>query len=581
MPAVAFAVAVTGASACGTDGSPPSTETEVLYAPAVAAPAPEPTRGSLEFQDVAREVGLDFWQENGAFGAKWLPETFGSGGGFFDLDGDQLPDVLLVNQTTWDGHEGERGKPTPSVFHNRGDGTFEDVTAEVGLDFPLLGMGVAFADYDADGDTDVYLTALGPNRLLRNDHGRFVDIPGALGTAGERWGEGEPAWSTAAAWVDVDRDGWVDLVVCNYVRWTSAVNLHHVYDGVTPGYGGPESYEGESCRLYANLEGHGFEDRTESSGVLRPEAKSLGIAVADFDDDGWPDLVIANDMARHSLFRNRGDGTFEDIAVQAGVAYSEDGLTRAGMGIDVGDLTGDGRLSIAIGNFTDEAVSLFTQIGGGLFQDRAGVARLRRPSLPSLTFGLAFADLDLDGNLDLALANGHIEPTVNAVEAAVTYRQAPQLFLGDGRRGFVDVSGDVGHDFKKEIVGRGLAVSDFDRDGDLDLLVTENGGPVHLFRNEMPAAARRFVRVRLVGLPPNLGALGAVVTLYTSEGRQRRMVRSGGSYLSESETNPVLFGLGSAPGADSVSVRWPTTGLTRTWGPVELGSTVVLRETAR
>jgi ketosteroid isomerase-like protein len=512
-----------------------------------------------------------------------MPETMGSGVAFLDYDVDGWPDLLLVNSTTWPGYE--RGlRPTSHLYRNLGDGRFEDVTSAAGLDVPLYGMGAVAADYDADGDPDLYLTAVGTNRLLRNDGGRFTDVTSLTGASGNRpGGDAPPAWSTGAAWSDVDRDGWLDLFVCNYVQWTPDTDLFTTLDGTNKSYATPHQYEGESCRMYRNetgersARGGSFTDVTDEVGLANPDGKSLGVIVEDFNRDGWPDIAVSNDTYQNFLYLNDGDGTFTDAALPAGVAFDEFGRARAGMGIDVADVTSSGRLSIAIGNFSNEPVSLYTQIGDGVFQDLAGSARLTRSTLLPLTFGLLFADLDLDGYPDLLLGNGHIEPDINAVQRDVTFAQPPQLLQNDGRGQFVDVTGQVGGGFEQPIVARGIATADIDRDGDLDLVFGVNGGPVKLLRNDVSTDAARWLRVRLVGEAPNRNAIGAVVTLYAGETAQRRMIRAGSSYLSQSELNPVLFGLGDRTAADSVIVRWPRGGLTR-HGRADAGAELVLRE---
>ena len=573
------ALATMLAATAGCDRSAPADEAPPAFTePGTRAGFSDSSSVHLRFTEIAQDVGVRFVHETGAFGEKWMPETMGSGGGFLDWDSDGLPDILLVNGMAWPGHEGDRARATARLFRNRGDGGFEDRTPP-GLDAPIYGMGAAFADYDGDGDPDVYLTAVGTNRLLRNDGGRFTDVATALGVTGNSGAPGDsPAWSTAATWFDVDRDGWLDLVVCNYVRWTPETDLFTTLDGTTKSYATPQRYEGETCRLYQNLQGRGFDDVTEAAGLLNPAGKSMGIAVDDFDGDGWFDFVVANDTYANFLYFNNGDGTFRDGAVRAGVAFDEVGRARAGMGVDVADLTGDGQLSIVVGNFSNEPVGLFTEVGNGLFQDRAGAARLTRASLLSLTFGVAFADFDLDGNLDLLLANGHIEPDIASVQEGISFAQRLQLFLGDGEGRFRDVSDQVGPSFTEPLVARALATADYDRDGDLDFLVTTNGDRARLFRNDLPAGESRWIRLRLEGMAPNRGAVGAVVTVYTGEHRQRRVVRTGVGYLSQSESNPVLIGLGDASVADSVTVRWPTTGREDRIGPVSAGETRVVTE---
>ncbi len=544
--------------------------------------AAAPTDGAstaIHFTDITAAAGIAFVHQTGAFGNKWMPETMGSGGGFLDYDNDSWPDLFLVNGTEWPGHETAARRPTPRLYRNLGNGRFEDVTRRAGLEFSMYGMGAAFADYDADGDVDIYITAVGSNKLLRNDGGRFTDVTTPAGVDGNSGkSEDPPAWSTAAAWVDVDRDGWLDLFVCNYVRWTPETDLWTTMDGKTKSYATPQQYQGETCRLYANVKGRRFNDITERAGVHDPNGKALGVAVADFNDDGWPDLVVANDTYPNFLYLNKGDGTFTDIGVRAGIAYDEFGRARAGMGVDVADITGEGRLSIAIGNFSHEPLSLYTQIGAELFQDRAGLARLTRTSLLPLTFGVVFADFDLDGAIDLVVGNGHIEPGINAVQQEITFAQPPQLFRNDGRGQFTDISGAVGPAFTEPIVARGVATADIDRDGDLDVLITVNGAAPRLLRNDLPSEGVNWVKIHVKGKAPNRAAVGAVVTVYAGDLRQSRMVRAGSSYLSQSEINPLVFGLGALPRADSVTVRWPTSGAVHMLGVVCAGETRIVVE---
>jgi len=531
------------------------------------------TTTALRFADITGEAGIDFVHETGAFGEKWMPETMGSGGGFLDFDGDGWLDILLVNGMDWPGHESSEPRATLALYRNLGDGTFRDVTSEVGLAVSLYGMGAAFADYDGDRDVDVFVTAVGSNKLFRNDGGTFTDVSLATGVAGGRSAgrESLAAWSTGAAWLDYDRDGWVDLFVCNYVRWTPETDLYATLDGSTKSYATPEQYEGESCELYRNRNGLRFEDVTRVSGVYDPAGKSLGLAVYDFDDDGWLDVVVANDTEHNFLYLNQADGTFADVAIGSGIGYDEYGRARAGMGIDVAEVVDAGRESIVIGNFSQEPLSLYTQLEEGLFQDLAGQARLTGPSLLRLTFGVAFVDLDLDGRLDLVTANGHIEPTINDVQQNITFDQRPQAFLNAGDGTFVEVSETVGDGFAAPVVGRGVAYGDIDRDGDPDLLITVNGGRPIMLRNDLAAAAENTFVLELRGRPPNTGALGAVVTLYTGDMRQKRLVRTGSSYLSQSDFGSLLFGLGTNEKVDSIRVRWPTTAQVKTFGGVSGG----------
>jgi len=552
-------------------GSRPDVEVEQpAYASASYATVGDSrTATPLRFDNITETTGIDFIHETGAFGEKWMPETMGSGGGFLDYDVDGLPDLFLVNGSEWPGHSTGGPSATPRLYRNRGNGMFEDVTVVAGLEFSIYGMGSAFADYDADGDPDIYVTAVGDNKLLRNDNGFFVDVTTELGVSGnDETGTDPPAWSTAAAWVDVDRDGWVDLFVCNYVKWTPESDLFTTLDGKNKSYATPQQYSGETCRLYSNSEGRRFEDVTARSGIFNPDGKSLGLAVTDINRDGWPDVVVANDTERNFLYLNNGNGIFTDIGLRAGIGFDEFGRARAGMGVDVADLTGDGSLSIVVGNFSREPLSLFRQIDTELFQDVAGKARLTRESILMLTFGVLFTDLDLDGDIDLIAANGHIEPEINAVQQDVTFAQAPQVFLNDGNGEFVEVSSQIGGSFEEPVVARGIAHADIDRDGDPDLLITVNGGSPMLLRNEMPGGVRNSIGITLRGRAPNLDAIGANVILYAQGRIQRRMVRTGSSYLSQSDVGTLLFGLDDATIVDSLIVRWPTTGV-NVWHELE------------
>ena len=587
---LAVGVLAPAATACGggesQSGEAPSyTQTR----PGFTERAGSDASTSIRFTDVTAAVGIDFVHATGAFGEKWMPETMGSGVIVLDYDGDRWPDLFFVNSTGWEGRAEDRGAAS-MLLRNLGDGTVRDVTAEAGLGRPIYGMGGTAADYDADGDTDLYVTAVGDNRLYRNDGGRFTDVTRETGTEGNAPDATQPAWSTAAAWFDADGDGWLDLLVCNYVDWTPETDLFFSRDGVNKSYATPEEYNGESCRLLRNEAPGGsgsggpsgaarrFRDVTAESGLDNPDGKSLGIAVDDFTGDGLPDVAIANDTYQNFLYENQGDGTFVDVALDAGVAFDEFGRARAGMGVDVGDILNRGQLSIGIGNFSNEPVSLFTEIQAGLFQDLAGAARLTRSTLLPLTFGLRFADLDLDRYVDLVLGNGHIEPEIEAIQADVTFAQPPLLFRNDARGGFADVGGLVGGGFDAPIVARGVATLDFDRDGDLDLVISTNGGPARLFRNDL-APGPGWVRLRLEGAAPNLGAIGATVRVFVGDVAQRFAVSTASSYLSQSETNPVLAGLGGAPRADSVIVMWPAGGRSVA-GPIEAGEEVEIREAA-
>jgi hypothetical protein len=516
----------------------------------------------LRFADITKEAGINFKHITGAFGAKWMPETLGSGGGFLDYDNDGWIDILLINSCEWEGHKTGKVDEAPKLFRNNGNNTFTDVSKKAGLSrISTYGMGASFADFDADGDQDIYITAVGPNLLLRNDNGLFTDVTTKMHVAGnDQESGGSPEWSTSSAWVDVDRDGWLDLFVSNYVKWSPETDIYTTIDGKTKSYATPDVYEGQSCRLYKNIRGESFEDITKISGILNDEGKSLGVAVEDFNNDMWPDLVISNDTQPNFLYINNGDGTFNNVAVPSGIAYDENGRARAGMGIDVADIDNNEKLAIAIGNFSQEPLSLYTQTqNGDLFHDRAGAARITRPTLLQLTFGVLFADFDLDGYKDLITANGHIEPEINAVQKNITFAQRTQIFY-NGKSGFIEISDRAGPAFADAIVGRGIAAGDMDNDGDPDILITVNGDSPRLLRNDL-SKMNRYLKITLKGKSPNINAIGAKVVVWTNGMRQQKMLRTGSSYLTQSDVSSLIFGLGDQPKADSLAVFWPVTGI--------------------
>jgi enediyne biosynthesis protein E4 len=514
-----------------------------------AAPAGLRAAGpGFRFVDVTGAAGIPFEHNSGAYGGKLLPETLGSGCAFLDYDADGWQDILLVNSMDWAGHK--RQRTSLKLYRNNRNGTFTDVTKAAGLDVELYGMGVAAADYDNDGFPDIFISCVGQSRLFRNTgKGTFVDATKASGLLGKQ------GLSTSALWFDYDRDGYLDLFVCNYVRWSAEHDVFCSLDGKNKSYCTPEAYRGDTCWLYHNRGDGTFEDVTASSGIFDSSSKSLGVAMLDYDQDGWPDLLVANDTQPNKLYRNLHNGKFKDVAVEAGLAFSAEGKARAGMGVDVADFENSGKPGIVITNFDNEMIGLY-RFGGKGYDDVAIQTGLGAASRNTLGFGCAFFDADLDGLLDIAIANGHIDETVRHIRGNVGYAQPPQLFQNHGGGKFRDIAEEVGGGFEKPKVGRGLAVGDFDRDGDQDLLLTTNNGAAYLYRNDV-ANGNRSIRFGLVGTQSNRDAIGATVRVFAQGQQQTRMVRSGSSYLSQSEL-PVTFGLGRAEQIERVVIDWPS-----------------------
>ena len=500
------------------------------------------------FTEATKPAGIAFTHNSGAFGKKYLPETMGAGGAFLDADGDGWQDILLVNGMPWPGRPAQRS--VMALYRNNQNGTFTDVTERAGLAVPLYGLGIAAADYDNDGRTDIYITALGRNRLFRNLGGvKFADVT-------DKAGVGDPGFSASAAWVDYDRDGRLDLFVTNYVEWSPEKELFCTLDGKRKSYCTPEAYKGQSPNLYRNRGGGTFENVTERAGVKDPAAKALGVALLDYNNDGWIDLFVANDTQPNRLYENKRNGTFADVAVSAGVAFNDAGAARAGMGVDAADFDGSGRQSLVIGNFSNEMMALYRNEGNGLFIDEAPSSTIGKVSLLRLTFAAFFFDYDLDGRLDIFAANGHVADDISAVQPRVTYAQPPHLFRNAGGGKFEDASPTAGKAMLAPMVARGAAYGDYDGDGDPDLLVTVNNGPARLLRNDGGERQHRL-RLRLAGTKSNRDAIGAFARVTHAAGTSPwMMVKTGSSYCSQSEM-PLTFGLGTADRVTRIEVKWP------------------------
>ncbi len=581
-------------------------------------PLPAPNRqpavpsSPIRFSDITRAAGITFKHNNGAFGLKLMPESVGNGAAFIDYDNDGYQDIFIVNSRHWtdaeiqaykngkwlpweyEYHKRRRANlsralvkwvpPRPArrrtpgtLYHNNGNGTFTDVTKGSGLDIEMFGMGAAVGDYDNDGQADLYVTGYGRNYLFRNrGGGKFEEVAQEAGVK-------DKGWSTSAAWVDYDKDGNLDLFVCHYLQWTPATDVFFSENGEVKSYNGPAVHVGQDNRLYRNVGGGRFVDVSDAAGIhprknkqgqtKKLTGKALGVVICDYDNDSWPDLLIANDRVRNHLFANNRDGTFREVAVEAGIAYSQTGKARAGMGIDAGDIKNSGRESVLIGNFSEEMLGLYEN-QGGLYVDTALEAGVAQPSYRFLTFGCVFLDADNDGWLDIFAANGHVRDDLGIfhphMTQGITQAQRPLLFRnrGDGRTPqFEEVGLHGGPVLQQKVVARGLAHADIDLDGDADVLVLVNGGTPLLLRNDTGGtqggkASNRALRVVLQGRRSNRSAIGAQVEAKVGSETLYRRVRSGSSYLSQSEL-PITLGLGRAKRLETLIIHWPSGQVTR------------------
>ncbi|MBM3878623.1 MAG: CRTAC1 family protein [Verrucomicrobia bacterium] len=536
----------------------------------LSAPQPPPSLiheiPVTRFTDITASAGIAFTHVNGAYGDKLLPETMGGGVAFFDFDNDGDPDLLLINSTFWPGHApADKPLPTMALYRNDGTGQFTDVTAESGLDVTLYGQGCAVGDYDNDSWVDVFITGVGGNRLFRNlGTGRFEDVTLSAGVGGSG-----QEWSTSCAFFDYDRDGRLDLFVCNYVQWSKEIDYEVGYKlvGIGRAYGQPRDFPGTFPFLYHN-DGNGrFTDVSKWAGVQIkspvtgvPAAKSLGLAPADLDNDGWLDVVVANDTVQNYVFHNNRDGTFREIGALAGIAFDSYGQTRGAMGIDVARFRNDDAIGIAIGNFANEMTALYvSQTKPLTFADEAITEGIGPASRLLLKFGIFFFDYDLDGRLDVLTANGHLETEISKVQQSQTYAQPAQLFWNaGGSKGpsFISVPpAKCGPDLFQPIVGRGSAFADLDGDGDLDVILAQIGGPPLLLRNDQKLG-HHWLRLKLVGATANRDAIGAEVRIRLASRLYSRTVMPTRGYLSQSEL-PVTFGLGNHTRVDGLEIRWP------------------------
>ena len=520
----------------------------------------EPT---VMFTDVARTAGIDFTHISGASKEKHVPETMGAGGLFFDYDNDNNLDIYLVNGGSLVNPD-VNASATNALYRNNGDGTFSDVTASAGVEGHGYGMGCIAADYDNDGDADLYITNFGPNQLYRNNgDGTFSDVT-------EIAGVGDPRWSVSTAFADYDLDSDLDLYIANYLDY-ALETAHPCYLQGVHMYCGPHEYPGIRDTLYRNNGDGTFTDVTEAAGV----GKGLGVLFTDYNEDGYPDIFVANDAVEDFLYENRRNGTFEDVAKQVGVAYNSEGIMTASMGIASGDYDNDGRLDLFVTTFSLEVNSLFHNDGDGFYTMTTFDVGLAKPSFSVLGFGTQFLDCDNDGALDLFVANGHVWDNVAQVTPTLAYRQPSQLFYNDGAGRFTEISESAGAFFSQLRAARGTAIGDYDNDGDVDILVTYCGEPPALLRNDS-AHQNHWLRLHLVGKQSNREGIGARVSVKAGNLTQVKEVTCGGSYASDSDHRPY-FGLGTNTTVDAIEVLWPS-GQTQRLENVQVDRTVQVVE---
>lgn len=522
---------------------------------------------AMPFADITESAGIHFTHENGAAGEKLLPESMGGGVAFLDYDGDGDPDILCVNSCRWPWDTRPSAPaPTMALYRNDGDSKFTDVTKATGLDVTFYGQGVAVGDYDSDGDIDLFITAVGLNRLFRNEGARFVDVTDAAGVGGVA-----EQWSTSSGFLDHDNDGDLDLFVCNYVKWTREFDKAQDFTltGGERGYGRPQEFPGTYPYLYRNDGDGKFTEVSEEAGLrirnpVRRDvyaAKSLGTTFADFDEDGWIDIAVANDTVQNFLFHNQQDGSFVEKAVERGMAFDQQGQARGAMGIDFARIRNSGHAAVTIGNFANEMSALYVALGNSMqFNDEAIATGIGPQSRLELTFGTLFVDVDQDGRFDIVAANGHLETEINKVQASQFYEQPPHFFWNCGPESpteFVPVPSDkCGTDFLKRMVGRGAAFADIDGDGDLDLLFGATGAKPRLLRNDQKLG-RHWLRVDPAGVKGCRTAIGVKIEVETATGKLFNQVMPTRGYLSQSEF-PATFGLGAQDKISKVTVVWPT-----------------------
>jgi hypothetical protein len=535
--------------------------------PPVVTPAA--SHAAVPFTEIAAQAGVRFMHRPGGSGKHYLPETMGAGCAFFDYDGDGWDDVFLMQGARLPGDAPGSVEPN-ALFRNEGNGHFSRVPGAAGLDAPGYGMGCCAADLDNDGDCDVFLTRFGGYALFRNDGGHFVEITHSAGISGSAWG-------ASAAFGDYDGDGLVDLFVTNYVEYDPRTAPGCRAPDGTPGYCPPEVFPPTTDRLFRNR-GHGrFEDVSQRSGIAGLKTRGLGVEWVDFDRDGNPDLFIGCDQSPNVLWRNQGDGTFKNVAVELAVALDGAGAVQNGMGVDFADADHDGDMDGYVTNFSGQPNAFYLNQGKTGFQYWSMESGLGRPSIRLLGFGCNYLDYDNDGWEDLFVANGHVNDKIALAVPGIGYAEPASLYRNQGQGRFEEVQGPAGQSLWRERVSRGSATADFDHDGDVDLLVSNAGQATELFRNELPPG-KGWLTVRLEGTRCNRNAIGARVEVLAAGMRQAREVRAGSSYLSQSSL-ALTFGLGAASRVEEVRVTWPG-GRTTVRKGIEVGQILSIKEPA-
>ncbi len=529
----------------------PASVTPVNQAQTTAVTALPANPDTVQFTDITASSGINWTHFSGARNRKYMPEIETPGCAFIDYDNDGKPDILLLNGADWPEVTTGRKRSRCALYHNEGNGRFKDVTKEAGLDIEMHAMGVAIGDYDNDGFDDIYISCvLGPSKLFHNDgHGHFKDVAAVAGvTNSGHWGSG-------CAWVDYDKDGKLDLVVGNYCKWTPKTDVKCAVFHGQKSYCTPNVYDGEPAVLFHNEGGGKFKDVTKAAGLVNTPGKTWDVVVLDYDNDGWPDLAFANDMEPNCLFHNERNGTFKEVGLEAGIALGENGTSKAGMGIDTGDIDGSGKPSIMITNFTGEGLSLFKNVGQGQFLESSHDWQVADVSLLKMGWGLLLFDYDLDGRLDSLVSNGHLYENVDKIQPGATFAQEALLFHNEGAQ-FKEVGKTHGAGLTKAMVGRGSACADIDGDGDLDVLMMANDGHPRLLRND-GGNKNNWLRVKTVGTKSNRNGLGAKIVAEVGGVRLTRWVKNAASFLSCSELT-VTFGLGKLDKVNKLTITWPS-----------------------